>query len=143
MFIGEYRHGLDAKNRLIIPAKFREELGDTFIVTVGFDGCLNAYTKQSWERMAEKISELPMTKQDSRQLVRVFMGSARQVDVDGMGRIPLHTSLLKNAGITKKCVLVGVIDHIEIWDEEAWDTYYEHANSSFNENAENLTEFLK
>ncbi|MBE6118569.1 MAG: division/cell wall cluster transcriptional repressor MraZ [Solobacterium sp.] len=143
MFIGEYRHGLDAKNRLIIPAKFRDELGDTFIVTVGFDGCLNVYTMASWERMAARVSGLPMTKQDSRQLVRVFMGSARQVDVDGMGRIPLHSSLLKNAGITKKCVLVGVLDHIEIWDEEKWDSYYSEANSSINENAENLTEFLR
>ncbi len=143
MFMGEYRHSLDAKNRIIIPAKFREELGNTFIVTKGLDGCLTIYTENEWEKIIERLEKLPTTKKEARQYVRYLTSKASECEIDGQGRIQLPQVLVASAEMKKKCVVVGAADHVEIWAEERWNAYEEEASESFESIAETLTEYLQ
>lgn len=142
MFIGEYRHNIDAKGRIIIPAKFREMLAEKMIVTRGLDGCLTIYTLEEWEVIFEQLKKLPNTKRESRMYVHMLTSKAAECEVDGQGRILLPAPLLEEAAIVKECVVVGVADHVEIWAKERWDAYYEQASTSFEEVAEQLTDFL-
>ena len=142
MFIGEYRHNIDAKGRIIIPAKFRETLAGKVIVTRGLDGCLTVYTIEQWRIIYEQLKKLPNTKRESRMYIHMITAKAAECDLDGQGRILLPLPLLEEAAITKECVVVGVADHVEIWAKERWDAYYEVASSSFEEVAEQLTDFL-
>lgn len=122
MFMGEYNHTIDAKGRLIVPAKFREALGDEFVVTRGFDKeCLIAYDNTEWQKFEEKINELPNTNADARLLRRYFLGGAASCEVDKQGRILLPASLRELAGLTKDVVFVGMASHIEIWDKATYD----------------------
>ena len=143
MFMGEYRHSLDAKNRMIIPAKFREELGNTFVVTKGLDGCLTVYTSSQWAKIIEQLEKLPTTKKEARQYVRYLTSKASECELDGQGRIQLPQVLVAAADIKKKCVVVGAADHVEIWSEERWNAYEEEAAESFESIAETLTEYLQ
>jgi MraZ protein len=143
MFMGEYRHSLDSKNRLIIPARFREELGDTFVITRYLDGCLTIYTSAQWEILAKQITSIPMTSKAGRQLNRLFLSKAVTCEPDSQGRVQLPQALIKAADIDKKCVVIGTGDHVEIWSEEHWDEYSDHLDESFEEAAESLTEFLR
>ena len=143
MFMGEYRHSLDAKNRMIIPAKFRDELGNTFVVTKGLDGCLTVYTSSQWTKIIEQLEKLPTTKKEARQYVRYLTSKASECELDGQGRIQLPQVLVAAADIKKKCVVVGAADHVEIWSEERWNTYEEEAAESFESIAETLTEYLQ
>ena len=120
MFMGEYNHTIDAKGRLIIPAKFREQLGETFVITNGNDGCLNIYTNEDWETSLEKLQLLPGNV-DKRKLVRALVAKANTVEVDKQGRILIPTALREHAGLDKDVVLAGVIDKIEVWDKSRWD----------------------
>jgi MraZ protein len=142
MFIGEYRHNIDAKGRIIIPAKFRETLAEKMIVTRGLDGCLTIYTIDQWRVIYEQLKKLPNTKRESRMYVHMITSKAAECELDGQGRILLPTPLLEEAAITKECVIVGVADHVEIWSKERWDAYYQLASNSFEEVAEQLTDFL-
>lgn len=143
MFMGEYRHSLDAKNRMIIPAKFRDELGNTFVVTKGLDGCLTVYTSSQWTKIIEQLEKLPTTKKEARQYVRYLTSKASECELDGQGRIQLPQVLVSAADIKKKCVVVGAADHVEIWSEERWNAYEEEAAESFESIAETLTEYLQ
>lgn len=143
MFMGEYRHNLDAKNRLIIPAKFRDDLGNSFVVTKGLDGCLSIYTADHWAAMIDKLASIPSTKKEARQYIRSLTSKAVECSLDSMGRIQLPQYLLKTAHIEKSCVIIGVADRIEIWPEEGWDDYEEEASASFESVAESLTEYLQ
>ncbi|MBQ3272591.1 MAG: division/cell wall cluster transcriptional repressor MraZ [Solobacterium sp.] len=143
MFMGEYRHSLDAKNRLIIPARFRDELGDTFVVTRGFDGCLTVYTEDQWKKIVSQLEQLPVTKSEVRKYIRSLLSKAQECEFDSQGRIQLPQSLVGVADITKKCVIIGAADHLEIWSEERWDAYDETSDETFETDAETLTEFLK
>lgn len=143
MFMGEYRHSLDAKNRLIIPSRFREELGDTFVVTRYLDGCLTVYTEAQWKKITDQLSAIPMTNKAGRQFSRIFLSMAVECEPDGQGRIQLPQALIKAADITKKCAVIGTGDHVEIWSEERWDSYNDISDDSFEEAAETLTEFLR
>ena len=143
MFMGEYRHSLDAKNRLIIPAKFRDELGTTFVVTKGLDGCLTIYTEEQWAVIVQQLEKLPSTKKEVRQYVRFLLSKATECVFDSQGRIQLPQVLIKAADIDRKCAVIGAADHIEIWSEEKWDAYDEEAGESFENVAESLTEFLR
>lgn len=143
MFMGEYRHSLDAKNRMIIPAKFRDELGNTFVVTKGLDGCLTVYTSSQWTKIIEQLEKLPTTKKEARQYVRYLTSKASECELDGQGRIQLPQVLVTAADIKKKCVVVGAADHVEIWSEERWNAYEEEAAESFESIAETLTEYLQ
>lgn len=143
MFMGEYRHSLDAKNRIIIPAKFREELGNTFIVTKGLDGCLTIYTETEWQKVIEQLEKLPTTKKEVRQYIRYLTSKASECEIDGQGRIQLPQVLVTFADMKKKCVVVGAADHVEIWSEERWNAFDEEAGESFEAIAESLTEYLR
>ena len=121
MFMGEYNHTIDAKGRLIIPAKFREALGDEFVVTKGMDGCLFVFDNSEWQVFAEKLRSLPMIDKEVRQFTRFFLAGAASVEVDKQGRILLPSVLRDFAGITKDTVLIGVGSRIEIWSKDRWE----------------------
>ena len=118
--MGEYSHTIDAKGRLIIPAKFREELGDSFVVSRGFDGCLNAYDAASWMKIKEELSSLPQFKKDARDIIRFFLSGAVEAEIDKQGRILIPAKLRDHAGLKKDVILVGVGSKVEIWDSERW-----------------------
>ncbi|MDO4489053.1 MAG: division/cell wall cluster transcriptional repressor MraZ [Eubacteriales bacterium] len=121
MFMGEYNHTMDAKGRVTIPAKFREELGDKFVVTRGFEGCLTAYPPERWERIENNLKALSLTNSAGRKLTRLFLGNAIECEVDQMGRILITQPLRNAASINKNVVLTGLGDRVEIWDKDAWD----------------------
>ena len=121
MFTGEYNHTVDAKGRLIVPAKFREQLGDEFVVTRGLDGCLFAYALNEWHNMEERFREIPMTSKNARKFSRFLFAGAATCEVDKQGRILLPPVLREYAGIQKDVVLAGVLSRIEIWDKNRWD----------------------
>ncbi len=128
MFMGEYNHSIDAKGRLIVPAKFRESLGDAFVVTQGLDGCLFVYPDEEWQAFEEKLKTLPMANKDARKFVRFFLAGAAQVELDKQGRILLPANLRSFAGLEKDCAFVGVGSRVEIWDKERWE-----ANTSYDD----------
>ncbi|MDO4173783.1 MAG: division/cell wall cluster transcriptional repressor MraZ [Eubacteriales bacterium] len=118
---GEYQHTLDAKGRLFIPAKLREELGDSFVVTKGLDECLFLYPQEAWDMLEEKIRQLPMSK--SRSLQRFFLSSAADAVVDKQGRIVVPPVLRTYAGLERDVTIIGVSERAEIWDRQKWETY--------------------
>ena len=120
MFMGEYNHTIDTKGRLIVPSKFRETLGDEFVVTKGLDGCLFVYDNTEWAAFEEKLKGLPLTNKDARAFVRFFLAGAATVEVDKQGRILLPSVLREFAGLEKDVVLVGVASRIEIWSKDRW-----------------------
>lgn len=142
MFIGEYQHNLDSKGRIIVPSKFRDELHSTFILTRGLDGCLTIYSLEQWEKMFVELNKLPGTKKNARSYVRMLTSGATECTLDNQGRIIIPAFLAKAVNITKECVVVGVNDHIEIWDKQAWENYYIDASDNFEEVAENLSELI-
>ncbi|HCY07208.1 MAG TPA: cell division/cell wall cluster transcriptional repressor MraZ [Erysipelotrichaceae bacterium] len=143
MFIGEYTHNLDSKNRITMPSKFRDGFGETFIITKGLDGCLTAYKMDQWEVLLSKLEQLPTTKRESRLYVRGITSKATECQFDSQGRIQIPTYLITEADLVKQCVFVGVGSHVEIWSKERWEEYYKVASDSFEEIAESLTDFLK
>lgn len=120
MFMGEYNHSIDAKGRLIVPAKFREQLGETFVVTKGLDSCLFVYPNSEWELIQQKFHEMPSTSKDARMFARFFFAGAAECEVDKQGRILLPKPLLDHAHLEKDVVLAGVMNRVEIWDSAAW-----------------------
>ena len=142
MFIGEYQHNLDAKGRIVVPGRFREELHESFILARGLDGCLSIYSLKQWDKMFEEIDKLPTTKKAARQYIRMLTSTATECTLDNQGRIQIPSFLSKPVNITKECVVIGANDHIEIWDKATWDSYYLDASNSFEEVAENLNDLL-
>lgn len=122
MFMGEYNHTIDTKGRLIIPSKFRETLGEEFVVTKGLDGCLFVYDNNEWKAFEEKLKSLPLTNKEARQFVRFFLAGAALAQVDKQGRILIPTVLREFAGLEKDVVLVGVASRVEIWSQERWES---------------------
>ncbi len=120
MFMGEYNHTIDAKGRLIIPAKLREGLGDRFVVTKGMDGCLLVYDNEEWAKFEDQLKDLPSSQKAARQFVRFFLAGACEAEVDKMGRILLPGNLREFAALTKDVVLVGVGKKVEIWDHDRY-----------------------
>ena len=141
MFIGEFHHNLDAKGRIVLPTKFREELHDTVIVTKGLDGCLNVYTSEAWQTIYEKLLTLPTTNRDARMYVRMLTAKASECTFDTQGRILLPANLIGDEAITKECVVVGAADHVEIWSEERWNNFEEEGSENLDEIAERLASF--
>ncbi|AUS85622.1 division/cell wall cluster transcriptional repressor MraZ [Lysinibacillus sp. HST-98] len=141
MFMGEYQHSVDAKGRLIVPAKFREALGETFVVTRGLDNCLFGYPMNEWRKLEEKLKGLPMTKKDTRAFARFFFSGATEVEIDKQGRINIPATLMQHAHLVKECVVLGVSNRIEIWAKDAWEAYFSESEQSFNEIAENMIGF--
>jgi MraZ protein len=120
MFMGEFEHSIDAKGRIIIPSKFREDLGEKFYVTIGLDGCLFAYPQKEWEAFSDEIRKLPGTK-EARQMQRTFFGKATACEVDKQGRILIPAVLREAGGLEKDIVFVGVLNKIEIWSKERFE----------------------
>ncbi len=125
-FIGEYNHSVDAKGRVIVPSRFRELLGDEFIVTKGLDHCLYAYDNAGWAEFEKKLSELPSTSRETRKLSRFYLAGATSCEVDKQGRILLPAVLRSFARIEKDAVLVGNGNHVEIWDKDSWNQYNDY-----------------
>lgn len=142
MFMGTYWHNLDSKNRLIVPAKFREELGDTFIVTKGLDGCLSVYTQHGWNKFFAKLEAAPKTKREVRNYIRGFTSKATECQIDSQGRIQLPPFLLQEGNLEKECVVVGANDIVEIWSKERWEEMDEMINEGFETFIESVTEYL-
>jgi MraZ protein len=120
MFMGEFNHTIDTKGRIIIPSKFREELGDIFVITLGLDGCLFAYPNKEWIAFVDELRKLPGT-QEARKLQRYFMAGAAECETDKQGRILIPSKLRDNAALDKEIVFVGVLNKIEIWSKERWE----------------------
>lgn len=143
MFIGEYRHNTDNKGRIIIPARFRDDLGDRVVLTRGLDGCITVHTLAQWAKVLEGLKVLPTTKRESRMYIHMLTAKAAECEFDGQGRVLLPQSLIVEAEIDKECVVIGVVDHVEIWSRHRWDSYYADASASFETIAEQLTEYVK
>lgn len=138
MFIGEYRHAVDTKGRLAIPAKFRSVLRAGCVVTRGIDACLFLFTKEEWGKLAEKITSLPLTQANSRAFARLMLAGAMDLEVDSQGRILLPDYLRKYAGLKKQVVVAGLSSRLELWDAEAWDAYKQRTEASSSAIAEQL-----
>lgn len=141
MFMGEFRHSIDQKGRLIVPAKFRGDLGHKFVVTRGMDGCLFGYPQPEWQALEKKLRQLPLTKRDARAFVRFFYSAATECTLDKQGRINLPQPLIKHANLVKACVLIGVSSRIEIWDEKRWEASSAEIAENFDSIAENMLDF--
>ena len=143
MFIGEYYHNLDAKGRIIIPAKFRDELNGTFILTRGLDGCLTIYSTEKWEKILEEINKLPEPKKATRKYIRMLTANACECTLDNQGRILIPANLSGSVNITKECVVVGANSHVEIWDKATWNAYMDDASENFEDIAESLSDLIQ
>lgn len=141
MFIGEYQHAIDNKNRMIIPSKFRDGLGENFVLTKGLDGCLYAYTMEEWKILEEKLKKLPLTNKDARAFVRFFFSGANEVDIDKQGRALIPQNLLEYASIKKEIVSIGVSSRIEIWSKEKWEEYNDQ-NIDYDSIAESMNDLF-
>lgn len=139
MFIGEYEHNVDAKGRIIMPSKLREDIGDKFIITKGLDGCLFAYSQTEWENFEEKLKALPLAQKNARNFVRFFLSGAVECEIDKQGRFLITANLREHATLEKEVVIIGVGTRLEIWNREIWKQYSSDENISADEIAENMT----
>src|SRR3954466_2889793 len=138
MFMGEYHHSIDNKGRMIVPSKFRDELGEMFIITRGLDQCLFGYPISEWELIEEKLKGLPLTKKDARAFTRFFFSGATESELDKQGRINIATPLVNYAKLEKECVILGVSNRIEIWSKDIWNEYFSESADAFADIAENM-----
>ncbi|MEA2715521.1 MAG: transcriptional regulator MraZ [Candidatus Parcubacteria bacterium] len=140
MLIGQFNHTIDDKNRLSLPAKFREEMGKKVVITPGLDSCLFIFTVKQWEKISERlsVSESSMLQADNRGLNRYLLGGAVEVGVDAAGRMLLPEHLRSRAKLTNKVVFIGVRDRAELWDETAWNEYSDRVGNKADELAEKL-----
>lgn len=127
MFIGEYQHSLDEKSRVIVPAKYREQLGTCFVLTKGLDGCLFVYPQNEWTSFEQKLKELPLTNMNARKFVRFFLAGAVECTPDKQGRILIPNHLKVYSSIEKDIVFIGMGNRIEVWSSSMWDAYNEDA----------------
>lgn len=140
--MGEYGHNIDRKGRLIMPAKFREELGEHVVVTRGLDGCLYVYTAEEWEKVYMRLASLPTTRKDARMYKRMVLSKATECEMDSQGRILIPSSLTSVAALKKECLIIGMADHLEIWSKERWDSMEEEQSDNFEEMAEQLSDIM-
>ncbi len=140
MFIGEYTYNLDEKRRLAIPAKFRKILGKRAVITRGLDNCLFLYPAKEWERLANKLSQLPLSQADARGFARLMLAGATDVLIDGLGRILVPDYLKSYAALGKKIIVAGLFNRIEIWDEKEWQDYKLKTEKEVGNIAERLKE---
>ncbi|ABY93290.1 MULTISPECIES: division/cell wall cluster transcriptional repressor MraZ [unclassified Thermoanaerobacter] len=138
MLMGQYEHTIDAKGRVIIPAKFREELGEKFVLTKGLDNCLFVYSLEEWKNIEAKLKTLPLTKKDARAFTRFFLAGAVECEIDKQGRILIPANLREHAKIEKDVIFIGVSTRVEIWSKEVWEEYSNNTDVSFEEIAEHL-----
>jgi len=140
MFIGEYQHTTDEKGRLIIPSKFREPLGQEFVMTKGLDNCLFVYPKPEWEVLETKLKSLPLTNKDARAFVRFFFSGASECALDKQGRVLIPGNLREHSKIDKDTVIIGVSTRLEIWSKTEWESYNDDDSLSYDNIAEKMAE---
>lgn len=138
MLMGEYHHSIDEKGRMIIPSKFRNELGESFIVTRGLENCLFVYSNLEWEKITNKLNKLPFTKKDARNFNRFFLSGAIEVELDKQGRINISNPLATYANLEKDVVIIGVGDRLEIWAKDRWEQFFDENSDTLSDIAENL-----
>lgn len=140
MFIGEYEHTLDTKGRIIIPSKFREDLGEEFVMTKGLDNCLFVYPKSEWSVLEEKLKTLPLTNRDARAFIRFFFAGASECSLDKQGRVTIPGNLRKHSKLEKDAIVIGVSTRMEIWSKDEWTNYNEDENLSYESISERMLE---
>ena len=138
MLLGEHDHALDDKNRLTLPAKLREQLGDEVVITRGLDGCLSVYSRAAFEVLAERMGTLDPLNRETRTMQRYFFTGAPPVELDKAGRMVIPARLLESAGIEREVTVAGVYDHLEIWDRARWREHMREAEGSAEDVAERL-----
>jgi MraZ protein len=142
MLMGEFHHNVDDKGRLIIPSKFRSELGESVVITKGLDKCIFVYSLKEWSKIVEKISALQFTKKNVRAFERAFIGGASTIEFDKQGRINITSPLVHYANIDKECVIIGVNERLEIWSKDEFEKYMSENEESLEEITEDLFEGL-
>ena len=140
MFIGDFEHNIDDKGRVIMPAKFREELGKEFVVTKGLDGCLFVYSLEEWSNIESTMHSKPMTSREARKFMRFFFAGAANCEVDRQGRILLPLNLREHANLSKEVVFAGVSSRIEIWSKDRWNDSNDYSEDEMDTIAENMAE---
>ena len=140
MFSGEHLYKIDNKKRLAIPAKFRNVLGKKAVITRGLDNCLFLYSAKEWEKLAKKLSQLPLTQADARGFARVMLAGAMEVNIDRLGRILVPDYLKKYAGLKKEAIVAGLYSRIEIWDSKKWSVYKQDKEKNVEDIAERLND---
>lgn len=138
MFLGEYQHSIDEKGRIIMPARFRDQLGERFIITRGLDGCLFVYPMQEWEKLAGGVQNLPLARKDARIFSRMLFSGAAECECDKQGRISIPASLREYAAIQRDVVTIGVSSRIEIWAQDKWQAINQAGSEKYEELAEKL-----
>ena len=138
--MGEYLHTIDAKGRIILPVKFRDELGDNFVITKGLDNCLFIYDQTEWEILSGKLKQLPLAKPEARAFVRFFFAGAMQLECDKQGRFLVPGNLREYAVLEKDVVLIGVSNRVEVWSKSTWEKYNEEISPAVAEIAETLVD---
>lgn len=141
MLMGEFHHNIDEKGRLIIPSKFRSELGERLIITKGLDKCLFVYSETEWNKVMQKVGSLQFTKKNVRAFERTFIGGASIIEFDKQGRINITSPLVHYANIQKECVIIGVNERLEIWGLEEFDKYMMESEESLGDKLEDLFDF--
>ena len=140
MLLGEYNHNIDDKGRVSVPAKFREDLGISFIVTKGLDNCLFAYSKEEWTKFEEKLKSLPLTNPNARNFIRFFFSGATECEIDKQGRINIPQSLREYAELEREVAIIGVSTRVEIWNREKWNNYTSPENMDVDEIAKQMSD---
>ena len=138
MLMGEFHHTIDDKGRLILPAKFREDLGNEFIVTRGLETCLFVYPIKEWNKITQRLNTLPFTKKNARSFTRFLLSGATATEFDKQGRINITSPLISYADLKKECVIIGVGDRLEIWSEDNWNDFYSTNKDAMSDIAEDL-----
>jgi len=140
VFIGEYNHNLDEKGRVAVPKKFRTDLHKGAVVTRGLDSCLFLYTKNEWQKLAEKLASLPFAQANTRAFARLMLAGAMDVEIDKQGRIMLPEYLRTFAGLKKNIVVAGLYNRLELWDQKKWEAYKQRTEAKSNQIAEQMAE---
>jgi MraZ protein len=140
MFMGEYHHNIDDKGRLIIPVKFRMELGEHFVITRGLEKCIYVYAMNDWNNIVAKLKTLPFTKKDARIFIRSFFSGAAECEFDRQGRVSITSPLVSYADIIRECVIIGVNDRLELWSKESWEKFLNENENKLSDISEHLFE---
>jgi MraZ protein len=140
MMMGEFSPGLDDKGRIIIPARFRDDLHDRFVMTKGLDGCLFFYPMVEWGRLEDRLRALPMTNQEARAFTRLFLAGAQDVELDKQSRVTIPSRLREYAQIDRECVLIGVSNRAELWSPERWEQYQQDTQAEYETLAEKMVD---
>lgn len=138
MFLGEFHHNIDEKGRIVMPSKFRSVLKDKFIIARGLEKCLYVYTLEDFDHLVSKLNTLPFTKKDARTFIRSFFSGATFCEFDQQGRTCITSPLVRYAGLSRECVIIGANDRIEIWNQSDWENVLQNAEENLSDIAENL-----